>query len=159
MDGSTPADIQQRELGVMQFIYVVAPHHPLARLPAPLCDDQIRQHRAVAVADSSQRGRGMTVNLLPGRTCSPCPRMQAKVEAQLRGLGAGFLPESMVRNYLEAGMLIHKPLERAPRPIRCSYAWRASPGQRPGRALQWWLDRLESPATRQALLELPHSMR
>jgi len=155
MDGTTPSDIQQRELGAMQFIYVVAPHHPLAKVQEPLCDDLIRQHRAVAVADSSQRGRGMTVNLLPGQDVFTVPTMQAKVEAQLRGLGAGFLPESMVRNYLDAGMLIHKPLERASRPMRCSYAWRASPGQRPGRALQWWLDRLESAATCQALLEQP----
>lgn len=158
MDGSTPPDIQQRELGVMQFLYVVAPHHPLAQIEGPLCDDLIRQHRAVAVADSSQRGRGMTVNLLPGQDVFTVPTMHAKVEAQLRGLGAGFLPEPMVRNYLEAGMLVHKPLERAARTVRCGYAWRAGPGQRPGRALQWWLDRLESAATRQALLEQPRNL-
>jgi DNA-binding transcriptional LysR family regulator len=92
MDGSTPADIQQRELGVMQFIYVVAPHHPLARLQAPLCDDQIRQHRAVAVADSSQRGRGMTVNLLPGRTCSPCPRCRPRSRPSCAAWARAFCP-------------------------------------------------------------------
>ncbi|MDD0809878.1 LysR substrate-binding domain-containing protein [Curvibacter sp. RS43] len=153
MDTSTQTDIQQRELGVMNFVYVVAPHHPLAAIEGPLRDEQVRQHRAVAVADTSQRGRGMTVNLLPGQDVFTVPTMQAKVDAQLRGLGAGYLPESMVKAYLDTGMLVQKTLERPPRVIRSGYAWRAAPGTRPGRALQWWLDRLESPATRQALLQ------
>lgn len=153
MDSPPQAGIQLRELGPLRFIYVMSPNHPLAKAPEPLHDNLIRQHRAVAVADTSQRGRRMTVNILPGQDVFTVPTMQAKVEAQLRGLGSGFLPEPLVRSYLEAGLLVEKQLDRPQRQMRSGYAWRTPAGSRPGRALQWWLDRLDSPATRQALLE------
>ena len=45
-----------------------------------------------------------------------------------------------------------KRVERPEQRIHVSYAWRKSdrPGQ--GRALQWWLAQIQSPATRAALL-------
>jgi hypothetical protein len=44
-------------------------------------------------------------------------------------------------------------MERTEREIRINYAWRSTPKAGPGRALAWWLQQLESPATRLALLE------
>jgi len=38
---------------------------------------------------------------------------------------------------------------RPPRKIKLRYAWR---GTNPGKALQWWLDQLQSEATRTSLL-------
>jgi len=60
----------------------------------------------VAVADSVSRGGGITVGLLAGQDVFTVPTMQAKLEAQLRGLGAGFLPEPMARPHLAAGRLV-----------------------------------------------------
>ncbi len=62
------AGLQQAPLGDLLFIYVVAPHHPLASMPEPITDAVMLRHRAVAVADSAQRG-GMTMGLLGGRMC------------------------------------------------------------------------------------------
>ncbi|NTV87427.1 MAG: hypothetical protein HGA21_11875 [Burkholderiaceae bacterium] len=45
-------------------------------------------------------------------------------------------------------------MARAPLVAHPRYAWRAT--GRPGRALQWWLDQLQSPVTRRALLERHH---
>jgi hypothetical protein len=72
------------------MVYAMAPHHPLATVPEPLTDDVIRQHRAVAVADSVQRGSGLTFGLLAGQDVFTVPNMAAKLEAQLRGIGSGF---------------------------------------------------------------------
>ncbi len=66
--GSNVAGLQQALLGDLLFVYVVAPHHPLANASEPISDATLREHRAVAVADSAQRG-GMTMGLLGGRTC------------------------------------------------------------------------------------------
>ena len=151
--GGTP-DIQAKPLGVVPFIYAVAPHHPLAGAAEPISDDILRQHRAIAVADSVQRGGGITVGLLHGQDVMTVPSMTTKVHAQLRGLGGGFLPEPAVRPYVQAGRLVAKRVDRPPRNITLSYAWRTS-SRTPGRALQWWLSQLQSPATRAALLEWP----
>ena len=118
-----------------------------------LGDQMIQPHRAIAVADTGVQGKGLTRNLLSGQEVFTVPTMQAKIEAQLRGLGCGFVPEPAVRAHLQAGRLIQKNLERPNHAARGAYAWRAHPQQGPGRALQWWLAQLASPITRQALAE------
>ena len=153
--GSSVAGLQQATLGSLSFIYVVAPHHPLAAAPEPITDAVLRDHRAVAVADSAERG-GLTMGLLGGQDVLTVDSMQAKVQAQLRGLGGGFLPEPMVRRYLEAGHLVTRKVARPDRNIAMHYAWGGPGFTTPGQALQWWLQQLQSPATRRALLENHH---
>jgi hypothetical protein len=60
----------------------------------------------------------------------------------------------MARSQIEAGRLIPKQTSRGRLAVSMHYAWRAEHGPLGlGRALQWWLSQLESPVTRQALLE------
>ena len=150
----TAAGPHSQPPGSAGFVFGVAPHHPLAAGDGVLGDDDLRSHRAIAVADSVQRGSGVTVSLLGGQDVFTVPTMQAKLDAQLRGLGGGFLPEPMARPYVETGRLVVRRVARAPLVAHPRYVWRAS--GRPGRALQWWLDQLQSPVTRLALLEQHH---
>ncbi|MFW5329223.1 LysR family transcriptional regulator [Hydrogenophaga sp. ZJX-1] len=152
-------EIQTAPLGSVTFVYAVAPHHPLASATQSLCDEDLRVHRAVAVADSTQRGNGVTHNLLPGQDVLTVPTMQHKLEAQLRGLGAGFLPLPLAQPFINAGRLIVKTVQRPNRSIRLAYAWRQprSAGDT-GRALRWWLERLQHPTTRAALLNNHHQI-
>lgn len=147
------AGIHGKPLGDVSFVYAVAPHHPLATAAEPLSDELIRQHRAVAVADTIARGNGLTFGLLGGQDVFTVATMQAKLDAQLRGLGAGFVPESMAHSFIETGRLVEKKVARPERIVRVNYAWRSVTKSGPGRALAWWLSQLTSPATRAALLE------
>jgi len=149
-----PGGIEVMPLGEVPFVYCMAPHHPLATMEEPLVDAQLVHHRAVAVADTAQRLAPMTVNLLPGQDVLTVPHLRAKLEAQLRCLGVGYLPEALARPHLEAGHLVSKVTARGSSIARLFYAWRAERGAVGlGRALQWWLGQLESPTTRRALLE------
>ena len=65
----------------MEFVFVMAPHHPLAQVEGPLSDAQILAHRAVAVADSAHQLSPVTLNLLPGQDVFTVPTMAAKIEA------------------------------------------------------------------------------
>ena len=147
------SDIAHLPLGPVEFVFAVAPHHPLASLPEPLSDEVLQQHRAVAVADSVPRGAGLTVGLLGGQDVFTVPDMASKLEAQLRGLGGGFLPLSMTQPYLSSGRLVAKNVSRAQRIGETHYAWRNSRKASPGKALQWWLDQLKSETTQRALLQ------
>ena len=170
LDRAPPPGVQVEPLGTVRFVFAVAPHHPLARCEGPIDDAMLVRHRAVAVADSAQRLTPLTVNLLAGQDVFTVPTMQAKLEAQLRNLGCGYLPESMVRNHVEAGRLVVKAVERGRQPATFGYAWRGpsaaataaepSPDSRVGLglALRWWLNALAQPATRQALLQRHASM-
>ena len=152
MDASTTVGLHREPLGGVHFIFAMAPHHPLAKVSEPLSDEAIRQHRAVAVADTIQRGTGLTIGLLAGQDVFTVTGMPAKLDAQIRGLGVGFLPSTLAQPYIDSGRLVARRVERSERQIQVSYAWRKSgrPGQ--GRALQWWLAQLKSPVTRGALL-------
>jgi molybdate transport repressor ModE-like protein len=152
-EASTNTGIHSKPLGDVSFVYAVAPHHPLANAPEPLKDELVRQHRAVAVADTITRGGGLTFGLLGGQDVFTVATMQDKLDTQLRGLGSGFVPECMARGYIETGRLVVKKMERPQRLIRVNYAWRSVAKSSQGRALQWWLAQLESPTTRMALLE------
>ena len=149
------AELLHETLGQVSFVYAVAPHHALANAPEPLTDAVIQQHRAVAVADSVPRGEGVTIGLLGGQDVFTVPDMASKLEAQLRGLGGGFLPESLAKPYLETGSLVAKKVSRVQRISQVEYAWRNPNGNSLGHALSWWLSQLSQDRTKQALLQ-PH---
>ena len=152
-DASAHAGVQTRVMGTVSFVYAVAPHHPLASAPEPLSDATLQMHRAVAVADSVQRGAGLTFGLLHGQDVFTVASMQAKIDAQLRGLGGGNVPLTMAAPYLASGRLVAKRTERPAQQVTVYYAWRAGKGSTQGRALQWWLQQLDSATTRAALLD------
>lgn len=153
VDGATGPGLKFAPLGEVHFVFVVAPHHPLAAAAEPLTADDLRAHRVVAVADTTQRGHGLTFGLLPGQDVFTVPTMQHKLEAQLRGLGCGSLPQPLVQPYVDAGRLVAKATTQAPRIYRPGYAWHAGQrGQETGRALAWWLEQLGHANTRHALL-------
>lgn len=152
-DLASNSTVQSKLLGHIKFVYAVAPHHPLAQVAGPITDEMMLQHRVVAVADSLQRGGGMSIGLLGGQDVFTVPGMLAKLDAQIRGIGGGFLPEYLARPHIKAARLVEKPVARPPRVVRASYAWRSGAGAKPGRALQWWLKQLENAKTRSALLE------
>jgi DNA-binding transcriptional LysR family regulator len=153
-----PPGIELRLLGEMDFVFAVAPHHPLAAYDGAIPDHELLRHRAVAVADSARRHEPRTFNLLPGQEVFTVASVQAKVEAQLRCLGCGFLAEPLAREHIRAGRLVVKAVQREPQRARLGYAWRDSATPQPkkapqGLALAWWLEQLGHAATRRALLE------
>ena len=159
MDSAAPtAGIELRPLGEMDFVFAVAPHHALAAFEGAIPDHELLRHRAVAVADSARRREARSFNLLPGQEVFTVASVQAKVEAQLRCLGCGFLAEPLAREHIRAGRLVVKAVQREPTRARLGYAWREQATPQPkkapqGLALAWWLEQLASKATRQALLE------
>ncbi len=99
----------------------------------------------------------LTINIQPGQDVLTVSSMQAKLEAQMMGLGVGFLPEVLVREHIAAGRLVVKEVTRQRMSASLSYGWRSAAAPQPqkapqGLALQWWLQQLESPTTRSALL-------
>ncbi len=156
-----PSGVSVKDLGPLPFVFAVAPHHALAAASEPLSDAELIRHRAIAVADSAHRLTPVTVNLLPGQDVLTVSDMRAKIDALLRSLGCGFVPEPMVRDHIAAGRLMVKRVQRDRLEGRFGYAWRTPAAPRrgtakkspPGLALRWWLEQLESPTTRKALLD------
>jgi DNA-binding transcriptional LysR family regulator len=145
-------DIRVEPMGEVPFVFCVSPAHPLAKHEGALEDKLIRQHRAVAVADSSERLEAMTVGLIPGQSVFTVPTLSHKLQAQLRGLGCGYLPMPLALPYLQQGRLVEKQTQQAPRNAQLVYAWREG-AQGIGFALKWWLMQMGKPTTREALVD------
>lgn len=150
VQGTAVAGLQSQTMGNVTFVFAVAPHHPLAQAQEPLSDELRHRYRAVAVADSSVEGSALTFGLLGGQDVLTVATMFSKLEAQARGLGAGFVPSTMAAPYFATGRLIPKAVTQTARIVTLQYAWRTA--RTPGKALDWWLSQLASPATRKALL-------
>lgn len=152
MDAGAKTGLQREPLGTVHFVFAVAPHHPLALAPEPVPDEEIRQHRAVAIADSVLRGTGLSIGLLTGQDVFSVADMPTKLDAQVRGLGVGYLPTCLAQPFIDTGRLVVKGVDRVEQQVQFSYAWRKGNKAVQGRALQWWLDQLQTPVTRSALL-------
>ena len=142
--GSAPGSsgFATRYLGDVQFVFCVAPGHPLAAAPEPLKASDILWHRAIAVSDTSRNLAPHTAGLLLGQETLAVPDMRTKLAAQIAGLGCGGLPRFMAEPALKAGLLVEKQMAEPRSPVPFYLAWRM---QDVGNALQWWLTRLDDP--------------
>lgn len=141
-DGPAGGGYVARPIGQMQFVFVVAPEHPLASVQGPLGRTQLQDHRAIVVADSARSMARRTVGLLFGQDALTVPDMQLKYDLQLAGLGFGFMPEPCARAAIAEGRLIEKEVEELRTPETFYLAWRVGED---GAALRWWSERMQRP--------------
>ncbi len=136
-------------MGVAQFVFAVAPSHPLAAYPEPLSAQDILQFRAVSAADSSRNLPPRTSGLLSGQDVFTVPDMLAKIEAQRAGLGVGYVPRHLAGPDLASGRLVPKTVEEPKPDTPLFAAWRTGHA---GRALQWFLESFRRAGTLSGLL-------
>ncbi len=148
-EGPAGGGFSARRIGTLEFAFMVAPAHPLASAPEPLSQDDILKHRAVAAADSSRNLPPRTAGLLSGQDVLTLPSVAGKIEAQRYGLGVGYLPKHLARIEMAAGRLVMKRVLEPRADIPLYLAWRTADG---GKALHWFLKRLESKALLAKLL-------
>lgn len=147
------AGYQTIALGQIPMVFAVAATHPLASTPAPLALGELRRHRQVVVGDTSRRLAPRTVGLIGATDVLTVPTMEAKLAAQIAGLGVGFVPQTLARDAIARGALIVKSTagvrQDAQGAPALHAAWRSDAR---GKALDWWLAELRTPARRAALM-------
>ena len=140
-------------LGQLEFVFAVAPHHPLATLPEPLNACDIVQHRVAAAADSSRNLPPRTSGILSGQDTLTVPDMHTKLQAQITGAAIGYLPRQMAQSAADQGLLVIKQVAE-PKPITPTFiAWRQQRPSEMGKAMQWLLKRLSQLSLTQLLIK------
>ena len=123
-------------MGELEFVFAVAPEHPLTFHEGPVDAAAIRAFSTVVVSDSSLSTPTRSSGLLESRQTLRVATMSAKIEAQTMGVGVGFLPLHLVTDLLKRGELIALPCT-VPRPKMPLYmAWRKN---QTGKALAWFI--------------------
>ncbi|MDI6935899.1 LysR substrate-binding domain-containing protein, partial [Serratia sp. Se-PFBMAAmG] len=107
--------------------------------PEPLLREQIRQYRAVTVHDSSRHSAGIDLRVLDEQKTLSVHDFPAKLQAQLDGLGCGYLPLYLAKPHLESGALVARQLDSECRRDMAYLAWNEPAC---GNAATWWGERL-----------------
>jgi DNA-binding transcriptional LysR family regulator len=131
-----------RRIAPVELVFAAAPFHPVCREPEPIPDAAIQQHRAVSIADTSRQLPPRTVGLVTGQDVLTVPSLEAKTAAQVAGLGVGYLPRWIAEREALAGRLRILQVEGVRLETHLLAAWRAG---HEGRALKWFVKRLEDP--------------
>ncbi len=139
-DGPSGGGYSTSPLGEIEFVFAVAPHHPLAGVPEPLSPEDIVGYRSVTAADSSRKLPPRTSGLLAGQDVLTVPDMHSKLAAQRLGLGVGYLPASWIVDDVRSGRLCVKQVTEPKNPARLVSAWRTRHG---GNALDWFRRQLQ----------------
>ncbi|MCB1602187.1 MAG: LysR family transcriptional regulator [Lysobacterales bacterium] len=136
--GEAPAnrEIRMQPLGRIEFVFCVAPQHPLATVAEPLLPAQIARHRSIAVADSARSMPRRTAGLLPGQPVMTVPDFNYKVAALCAGLGCGYLPRHVAAAPLRSGALVQRATAQTELVAPVHLAWR-EPIR--GKALAWFV--------------------
>ena len=148
-EGPSGGGYGSEPMGTVEFVFAVAPTHPLAAISRTLGKTDLQAHRAIVVADSARRLSPRTVGVLFGQDTLTVPDMRSKVDFQCAGLGFGFLPRPCAEAAITAGMLVEKQVEE-PKPAETFHlAWRS---EKAGAARAWWLRALREPGMLEAML-------
>jgi DNA-binding transcriptional LysR family regulator len=123
----------------VKFVYCVSPKHPLARASEPIATADVGQFRAIAIADTSRKLPMRTTGLLSGQDRLVVPNMQAKIDAQIAGLGGGYLASWFAKSPMKEKQLVERRVDAQKPEASLVLAWRANAR---GRALTWWRERL-----------------
>jgi DNA-binding transcriptional LysR family regulator len=138
-EGPAGGGYQTRRLGEIEWVFAVAPSHPLASAAEPLTRDDILAHRAIVVADSSRNLPPRTTGLLTGQDTLTISDAAAKLQAQAMGLGVGYLPHCLAAEAVTRGELVIRRTEEPKISQMLSLAWRTT---HRGKALKWFVEQL-----------------
>ena len=147
------AHFEQRSLGNLPWIFCIAPQHPLLKLRKAKTlsweADLLDACTLIAVADSAQQRLPRDWGVVSHQLRLTVSNAEQKRKAILAGLGVGWLPEPFVRDELKAGVLLALSVRPQRQATALRYAWST---RKRGKALQWWLGRLQIPRVRAKLL-------
>lgn len=141
--GDLPKGIfEYRLMGEVEFVFAVAREHPLRFHKEAIDAAAIAAFPTIVIADSSLSSPARSSGLLESRQIIRVPNASAKIQAQVMGVGVGFLPKHLIQQEIERGDLIQLDCS-VPRPnIPLYMAWRKG---HKGKALQWFVDACEKP--------------
>lgn len=142
--GDAPAGsgIRSRPLGSIEFVFCVAPQHPLADLGKPLTQVDIAAHRAVVIADTARNLPLRSADWLAQQSRLTVADLPSKLAAQQAGLGVGSLPRWLAEREVAAGRLMSCAWAGGNPRETLHLAWRSGEA---GRALDWFMRALAKP--------------
>ncbi|KDM91581.1 DNA-binding transcriptional activator PunR [Photobacterium galatheae] len=132
-------DFDYRDMGSLNWLFVMSPGHPLARYEFPFEEAELAEYPAICLEDTSRALPKRTTWLMNNQRRIMVPDWSSAFQCLEAGLGIGVVPEHMATPRLNSGRLITRTLAN-PTPVSpCCLAWNKA-SLNP--ALSWLLDYL-----------------
>ncbi len=150
VSGEPPPELPcaQMDLGIVSFVFAISPQHPLAKKPEPLNPEDLASAYSIVISDTANVP-GRTSGIYPGQSIIFVPHMEAKIQAQVQGLGVGYLPKHRIEHLLQKGLLVERAVARLKTKVALKIAWRTDVNSEP---LNWFLEHLKKQETKNHLL-------
>lgn len=131
MDGG---GIDYTEIGAIHWQFAIAATHPLALMPEPIAESQLRLYPNIMVEDTADTINKRVGWLLHGQEAIQVPDFNTKCQCQILGEGIGFLPDYMVKEHAKSGRLVVKNIQN---PRQDSNMLLATQHSATGQVTQW----------------------
>ncbi|QIX97200.1 LysR substrate-binding domain-containing protein [Cedecea sp. FDAARGOS_727] len=126
-------------LGRLEIVFVVAPHHALAKAEEPLTRRLIKRSRAVVVGDTSRIESARAMHLLEEQEAITVFDFKIKLELQISGIGCGYMPRYMAQRFIDSGALVEKQVAGQVPFVPVWIGWNE---QTAGLASEWWREKI-----------------
>jgi len=128
-------------MGKTKFVFAVAPHHPLAKIDGTLSTDIIKKYYAIVARDSARQTQSQSSMILSEQRRLTFSSMDLKKQAQIMGLGIGFLPYNLIKEDVAHGRLVIKQVERHQPTSYVYLGWNKT---KSGKAHQWFINQIQN---------------
>ncbi|QFU22769.1 LysR family transcriptional regulator [Shewanella eurypsychrophilus] len=132
-------DYHFRDMGEIEWAFIVSKKHPLAQIDRPLMDDELREYPTICLEDTSREIPKRMTWLLENQRRLVVPDWIRAINCFREGLGIGYIPLHFAEPFIKTGALIQKEIERPKAPSPCCMAWN---GANKSPAMSWVLDYL-----------------
>lgn len=151
VSGEPPPELPcaQMDLGIVSFVFAISPQHPLAQRSEPLNLEDLASAYSIVISDTAENVPGRTSGTYPGQSIIVVPHMEAKIQAQVQGLGVGYLPKHRIEHLLQEGLLVERTVARLKTKVALKIAWRTDANSD---ILDWFLEHLQKQDTKNNLL-------
>ncbi len=132
-------DYRFKNMGDIEWSFLVARNHPLAKVEHPLTDEELAIYPAICLEDTSREIPKRVTWLLENQRRLVVPDWIRAINCYREGLGIGYIPKHFATPFVQSGALIEKQLAQPKAPSPCCLAWNAT-NKSP--AMKWVLDYL-----------------
>ncbi|PSW21301.1 LysR family transcriptional regulator [Photobacterium sanctipauli] len=128
-----------RDMGVLEWKFVVSPEHPLAKCDYPIPAEELANYPAICLEDTSRVLPKRVTWLMDNQRRIMVPNWHSAMQCLKSGLGISVVPEHMALPRIAAGELVEKTLVHKPAVSPCCLAWNKE-SENP--AISWLLNYL-----------------
>ncbi len=116
-------DFEVRDMGFLEWTFVMSPAHPLAKL-AKLTEETVSRYPAICLDDTSTSLPKRHSGYYPQQRRLLLPNWHTAAECLKNGLGVGYMPRHIADSLIASGSLIEKYMPDNQPLSQCCLVWR-----------------------------------